>query len=541
MNAHHLSPGATTVYEALEDAGLVAGAVNITCYRGRHRYLPTLRGVSRAAYGPRRFFFYGLFESDRTGAPFAVRSRRAGSVDAYAAASDAGSSRATASTSSPTTSRATTSPRTRHGPDGAAADQALEQADAAIRALLDAAGGPDEFLERYAVVAPLRSRPDGVERQRGWRSPSRISRDRSSSTASNRAGQVYLLPGARVDAARAGAAAGRLRRGRRHAPPRGGRGRRAAGGCGRAGREARVSRRRPARPLGAREPERRRAARVGGRGLGARRSRRPPSCGRRQPRLARRGRLARPACDRRDRAPSCTGSPTSLRPCSPISEWRCPSRWRPSPVSADERARMVEWQLRRRGIDDERVLAAMGRVPRELFVPAELRHAAYADAALPIGARPDDLPAVHGRAHLRAARPARRRARARRRHGLRLPGRGTRRARRRGAHDRAGPGARGKRAREPRRRPGTRAASSSISATARSGFPRARRSPAIAVAAAALEAPPALYDQLEPRGRLVVPVGGSSGQWLEVVVRTPEGPAVVRTVPCRFVPLVAGR
>jgi protein-L-isoaspartate(D-aspartate) O-methyltransferase len=60
----------------------------------------------------------------------------------------------------------------------------------------------------------------------------------------------------------------------------------------------------------------------------------------------------------------------------------------------------------------------------------------------------------------------------------------------------------------------------------------------IAVAAAALEPPPALYEQLEPRGRLVVPVGGASGQWLEIVVRTPEGPAVLRSVPCRFVPLV---
>ena len=46
---------------------------------------------------------------------------------------------------------------------------------------------------------------------------------------------------------------------------------------------------------------------------------------------------------------------------------------------------MVEWQLRRRGIENERVLAAMGRVPRELFVPPGLRDAAYADAALPIG------------------------------------------------------------------------------------------------------------------------------------------------------------
>ena len=47
---------------------------------------------------------------------------------------------------------------------------------------------------------------------------------------------------------------------------------------------------------------------------------------------------------------------------------------------------MVERQLRARGIDDERVLAAMERVPRELFVPEELRARAYDDAALPIGA-----------------------------------------------------------------------------------------------------------------------------------------------------------
>jgi protein-L-isoaspartate(D-aspartate) O-methyltransferase len=47
---------------------------------------------------------------------------------------------------------------------------------------------------------------------------------------------------------------------------------------------------------------------------------------------------------------------------------------------------MVESQLRRRGIGDERVLDAMARVPRDLFVPDDLRGAAYADAALPIGA-----------------------------------------------------------------------------------------------------------------------------------------------------------
>jgi protein-L-isoaspartate(D-aspartate) O-methyltransferase len=45
---------------------------------------------------------------------------------------------------------------------------------------------------------------------------------------------------------------------------------------------------------------------------------------------------------------------------------------------------MVERQLRRRGIDDVRVLAAMSEVPRELFVPADQRRRAYRDGALRI-------------------------------------------------------------------------------------------------------------------------------------------------------------
>jgi protein-L-isoaspartate(D-aspartate) O-methyltransferase len=51
----------------------------------------------------------------------------------------------------------------------------------------------------------------------------------------------------------------------------------------------------------------------------------------------------------------------------------------------EARAQMVEKQLRERGIEDERVLEAMGAVPREDFVPERRRELAYADAALPIG------------------------------------------------------------------------------------------------------------------------------------------------------------
>jgi protein-L-isoaspartate(D-aspartate) O-methyltransferase len=49
------------------------------------------------------------------------------------------------------------------------------------------------------------------------------------------------------------------------------------------------------------------------------------------------------------------------------------------------RARMVEEQLRSRGIADERVLAAFARVPRHAFVPAEFARDAYADHPIPIG------------------------------------------------------------------------------------------------------------------------------------------------------------
>jgi protein-L-isoaspartate(D-aspartate) O-methyltransferase len=55
-----------------------------------------------------------------------------------------------------------------------------------------------------------------------------------------------------------------------------------------------------------------------------------------------------------------------------------------APDFAAHRAAMVQHQLRARGIKDQRVLAAMGRVPREAFVPESLEPEAYFDCALPI-------------------------------------------------------------------------------------------------------------------------------------------------------------
>src|SRR5438067_5992058 len=151
MNRRHLGSDATTVYEALEDAGLVTAAVNITCYRGRNAHLPTLPWVTKPAYGPKRFFYYSLFESDATGAPLAVRNRAAGSIDAYASAvgrwlvtRDGFDFLAYYLSDFDYASHA-------HGPLGAE-DVALARTDAAIEALLEAAGGLDDFLERYAVI-----------------------------------------------------------------------------------------------------------------------------------------------------------------------------------------------------------------------------------------------------------------------------------------------------------------------------------------------------------------------------------------------------
>jgi Type I phosphodiesterase / nucleotide pyrophosphatase len=200
MNQRHLSPDAVTVFEALEDAGLVTAAVNITCYRGRARHAPTLPWLTKPAFGPKRFFFYSLFESDLTGAPLAVRNRSAGSIDAYAAAvgrwlvtRDGFDFFAYYLSDFDFASHA-------HGPAGAD-DVALERTDAAIASLLDAAGGPDAFLERYAVVLHSDHGQTNVGKGAQLHTPLRGLDGEIVVTASNRAGQVYLMPGASVDAA----------------------------------------------------------------------------------------------------------------------------------------------------------------------------------------------------------------------------------------------------------------------------------------------------------------------------------------------------
>ncbi|CAN5188252.1 hypothetical protein BH18ACT12_BH18ACT12_03520 [soil metagenome] len=197
MNRLHLGQDSVTMYEALEDAGLTTAAININCYRGRPRHLPTLPGLTIPAYGPKRFFFYNLFESDPTGAPLAVFGRAHGSIDGYAAA--VGRWLVTRDGFDflvyylPDYDFASHA----YGPDGAF--EALERSDAAIGALLDAAGGPEEFLERYAVVLCSDHGQTHVTQHASLQAPF-AEVPGVLITASNRAGMVYRLAGCRLDA-----------------------------------------------------------------------------------------------------------------------------------------------------------------------------------------------------------------------------------------------------------------------------------------------------------------------------------------------------
>jgi hypothetical protein len=196
MNRLHLGVDAVTVYEALEDAGLTAAAINITCYRGRTRHLPTLPGLTIPAYGPKRFFFYNLFESDPTGAPLAVFGRARGSIDGYAAA--VGRWLVTRDGFDFLAYYLPDYDFASHvlGPDGAI--EALGRSDAAVGALIDAAGGPDDFLERYAVV--LCSDHGQTRVDRHVRLEEQFADARGVLvTASNRAGMVYRLPECKQD------------------------------------------------------------------------------------------------------------------------------------------------------------------------------------------------------------------------------------------------------------------------------------------------------------------------------------------------------
>jgi Type I phosphodiesterase / nucleotide pyrophosphatase len=204
MTRSHLARGATTVFEALEDAGLVTAAINFTCYRGRTRHAIRLPAVMRrnrwfeAVDGPTRFFFFNLFESDPTGAPLAIRSRTRGSIDSYAAV--VGRWLVTRDGFDFLVFYLPDFDYASHALGPEAALEALEHADAALAELIRAAGGVEQFLERYAIVVCSDHGQTPVERGVALGSSLALEGNGVIVAASNRAGMIYRLPGCAVGA-----------------------------------------------------------------------------------------------------------------------------------------------------------------------------------------------------------------------------------------------------------------------------------------------------------------------------------------------------
>ena len=207
-------------------------------------------------------------------------------------------------------------------------------------------------------------------------------------------------------------------------------------------------------------------------------------------------------------------------------------------ADTDLRARregMVEQQIRQRGVTAPRVLDAMRSIPRERFVPSELKAQAYEDGPLPIGSGQTisqpyivaymtevlDVQPSHkvlevgtGSGYQAAILSELVREvytieivpeLANRAEGV------LRDLKKTNVHVRAGDGY--------------------------AGWPEQAPFDRIMVTAAPEEIPSPLIEQLVTGGRLVVPVGGQGGpQWMTIVEKTSNGVVEKRTIPVQFVP-----
>ena len=201
------------------------------------------------------------------------------------------------------------------------------------------------------------------------------------------------------------------------------------------------------------------------------------------------------------------------------------------------RQRMVQEQLRGRDIDNQRVLAAMAKVPRHEFVPPDRRASAYGDGPLPIG-REQTISQPYIVAlmtQLIDPKPGQRVLEVGTGSGYQaavlaelvqevytielIPELARRAAERlkalgyQGVQVRTGDGYK--------------------------GWPEAAPFDAIVVTCGARHIPEPLFEQLKPGGRMVIPVGASSDQQtLLLVTKTATGaPATRKIAPVRFVPL----
>lgn len=158
LNLAHLSRRTPTLFETLDDAGLRTAGTTFLIYRGRHRHNPSgesalARLVSAAlfghgVYGPRELFYADLFSTRPTGCRSQLglpgaRDAHAGCVGAYMVEHDLFDFLLLSLPDNDAYSH-------RRGPEGQL--ESVELADRQLARVMDAAGGPDEFLSDHAVV-----------------------------------------------------------------------------------------------------------------------------------------------------------------------------------------------------------------------------------------------------------------------------------------------------------------------------------------------------------------------------------------------------
>jgi protein-L-isoaspartate(D-aspartate) O-methyltransferase len=201
------------------------------------------------------------------------------------------------------------------------------------------------------------------------------------------------------------------------------------------------------------------------------------------------------------------------------------------------RRRMVDSQLRARGIRDERVLAAMSRVPRHEFAPAHYRDQAYEDHPLPIGegqtiSQPYIVALMLEALALSTAD-----------HVLEVgTGSGYVTALLAELAVEVFSVERHAALADPARELLARMSYANVQVIVGDGsrgLPERAPYDAIIVSAGALELPPALVAQLAEAGRMIIPVGPPNSQQLQLIRVENGRPRITPRELCRFVPLIS--
>ncbi len=214
MNLAHLNPGLETAFEQLDDAGLRTACTPFLIYRGRHRHQVSLEGLLRRAvdatrlkfrhhtWGPAELFYGDLYASREV----ACKSTSIpGSRDGYSACCAAELVKDDGFDFLLFSLPDNDNYSHRYGPE--ASTESIAKADHCFGKVVDAAGGIDDFLDRYSLILLADHAQTPVDRglplaellARDWSvlqpSDSRPELAQLAVSPTGRAAHVYLLPG----------------------------------------------------------------------------------------------------------------------------------------------------------------------------------------------------------------------------------------------------------------------------------------------------------------------------------------------------------